>query len=66
MEWVGLEGSLKITEPWNGRIGKVLKDRSAMGWVGRALTDPRAVEWVGLEGSLKITEPWNELGWKGP
>ena len=42
-ECVGLEGSLKITEQWNGWVGRVLKDR-------------RMKECIVLEGSLKITE----------
>ena len=47
---VGLEGSLKIIEAWNG-------------WAGRVLKDHRAVERVGLEGSLKIVE--TQYGWVG-
>ena len=47
----GLEEFLKIMEPWNS-------------WVGRVLKDHRAMEWVELERSLKITEPWNGLSWK--
>ena len=33
---VGLEGSLKITEPWDdlGCVGKVLKDHRTMAWLG--------------------------------
>ena len=40
---VGLEAFLKVIEPWNGWIGGVLEDHSAMGCVE-------------LEGSLKIME----------
>ena len=46
----GLEGSLRMTKPGNG-------------WVGRVLKGHRDMEWVGLEGSFQITEPWN--GWVG-
>ena len=61
---VGLEGSLKITEPHYGGVERVLKDHRALewnGWVGleRSLmiTEPQNHIMVGLGGSLKITEP---------
>ena len=64
---VGMEGSLKIAEPWDGWVGRVLKGHGVM-------------EWDALEGSLEIIEPWDGwvgtvpkghgamrwLGWKGP
>ena len=31
---VGLEGFLKITEPWDDWVGRVLTDHGAMGWLG--------------------------------
>ena len=31
---VGLEGSLKTTEPQNGWVGRVLKDHGAIEWLG--------------------------------
>ena len=31
---VGLEGSLKVVELWDGWVGGVLKDRRAVGWLG--------------------------------
>ena len=49
---VGLERSLKIIEPLNSLLRRILKDdRDSNGWVGRVLTDHTATEW---------------LGWKGP
>ena len=30
----GLKGSLKIIDPWEGGIGRVLKGHGAMGWLG--------------------------------
>ena len=47
---VGLEGSWKIMEPWDGWVGRVLKGHGVM-------------EWDALEGSWKIIEPWD--GWVG-
>lgn len=43
----GLEGILKITEPWN--------------WLEGALKtiEPHGNGTVGLEGTLRIMEPWN-------
>ena len=45
---VGLEGSLKITEPLYGGVGGVLKDYRTTepyyGGVGRVLKDHRAME----------------------
>ena len=34
MEWDGLEGCLKIIEPWDGWVGRVLKGHRAMRWLG--------------------------------
>ena len=31
---VGLEGSLKIIEPWDGWVRRILEDNRAMGWLG--------------------------------
>jgi len=45
----GLEGTLKITEPLDG-------------WVGRDLKDHRAIKWLGWKGSYRTT---GCLGWKG-
>lgn len=33
VEWVGLERTLKIREPWDGWVGKDLKDSRAMEWL---------------------------------
>lgn len=41
---VGLERSLMITEPWDGRVRRVLKGHHRRGWVGRVLKDYRAME----------------------
>ena len=48
---VGLDGSLKIIEPWDGWVGGVLEGHRDMGWVERVFEDHRAMGW---------------LGWKGP
>ena len=48
MEWVGLEGSLKITEPWN-----------ELGWKGPSRLQSHGMG--GLEGSLKTVVPWDKL-----
>ena len=32
--WDGLEGSLKIIDPWEGGIKRVLKGHGAMRWLG--------------------------------
>ena len=56
--WVGLERSLKGTEPWNGWVGldwvgEVLEGYGAMerlGWVGEVLEGYRAMEWLGWVG----------------
>ena len=34
MDCVGLEGSWKVVEPWNGCAEMVLKDHRAVGWTG--------------------------------
>ena len=61
---VGLDGSLKIIEPWDGWVERVLKGHGAMGWL--CWKGPKrswSHEMVGLDGSLKIIEPWD--GWVG-
>ena len=60
IEWVGLEGCLKIIEPWDDWVGRVLEDHRAMRWLdwkdpGRSWSHGM----VGLEGSLQIIEPWD-------
>jgi len=65
---VGLEGTLKIVEPWNGwvelgRVGRGLKDHRTMeglswvglSWVRRDHKDLRSIEWLEFEseGTLK-------------
>ena len=48
--WVGgLEGISNIMEPWDG-------------WVGRDLRDDGVLGWFGLEGISKIMEPWDGSG----
>ena len=60
---VGLEGSLKTTEPMSGWVGRVPKDHRAMewlGWVGLGWKGPyrsHSHGVVGLEGFLKTIEP---------
>ena len=59
---VGLERSLKIIRELNGWVGRILTDHRAMGllgWTGPYRSQSHGM--VGLEGSLQITEPWN--GW---
>ena len=56
-------GSLKVTEPWNGWGGRVLKGHRTMEYLG--LVCPKRSQnngmlWVG--GSLQVTEPWNCFG----
>ena len=49
---VGLEGSSKVVESWDGWVGRVLEViESWDGWVGRVLEGCRAMGW---------------LHWKGP
>lgn len=58
---VGLGGTLKVIELWDGWIGRILQDHENIewfGWVGRVLEHHRT---VGLEGSLRTVE---RLGWK--
>lgn len=60
---VGLGGTLKVIELWDGWIGRILQDHENIewfGWVGRVLEHHRT---VGLGGSLSTIE---RLGWKGP
>ena len=55
---VGLEGSLKIIEPWNGWVGSVLKGHGTIGWLGwKGPERSQNHRMVGLGRSLKITEP---------
>ena len=47
---VGLEGSLKVIEPWDGWVGRNLEDHRAVGWVERVLEDHGAMgggDWKG-------------------
>ena len=61
---VGLGGSSKIIEPWDGWVGRVLKDHRAMAWLGwKGPQRSKSHGMVGLEGSSKIIEPWH--GWVG-
>ena len=32
--WVGLKGSLKVVEPWDAWVGRVLEGCRNMGWLG--------------------------------
>ena len=53
---VGLGGTLKVIELWDGWIGRILQDHENIewfGWVGRVLEHHRT---VGLEGSLRTVE----------
>ena len=56
---VGLERSLKIIEPLNSLLRRILKDdRDSNGWVGRVLTDHTATEWLGWKGPPAPPLPW--------
>ena len=47
--WVGgLEGISNIMEPWDGWVGRDLKDHGAMGggWARRDLQDQTTIEWL--------------------
>ena len=57
-EWLGLGGSLKVTEPWNAGVGleessKIREPWNGLGWIGRDPRDHRTMEQL-------------VLGWKGP
>ena len=64
---VGLGGSLKDAEPWDGWDGSVRKDQRAMEWLGwkglegwlgwKGPLRSKSNGIVGLEGSLKDAEP---------
>ena len=49
---VGLEGILKITDPWDG-------------WVGWDLKDNRTIGWLGWKGPLR-SQNHGMVGLKGP
>lgn len=58
---VGLGGTLKVIELWDGWTGRILQEHETVewfGWVGRVLENRRM---VGLGGSLRTVE---RLGWK--
>ena len=65
-DW-GLQGCHchRVTEPWNGWVGRVLEDHGAMERVGLKGSLKIVEPWNGWVGkTLKVMEPWNGLGWK--
>ena len=69
MDWVGLEGSWKVVEPWNGCVVlgwsfKIIELWDGLGWV--RLVGKERLGWSRVQRVLKDHRAVEWLGWKGP